>query len=138
VGEQSIDAQCGERGGNGTPRRAGEIPLSIHIATLGHDGLQPDRMATALVIIKPETVIAWHRRGFRLWWAWRSRRRMGRPTVPADVRALIHTMAQANPHWGAPRIQGELLKLGIDVCQGPSRNTWCASASLPRSSPDRD
>src|SRR5437899_9969615 len=72
---------------------------------------------TALVIVKPETVIAWHRRGFRLWWAWKSRRRMGRPTVPADVRALIRTMAQANPRWGAPRIHGELLQLGFDVCQ---------------------
>jgi putative transposase len=72
---------------------------------------------TALVIVKPETVVAWHRQGFRLWWTWKSRRRMGRPTVPADVRALIRTMAQANPRWGAPRIHGELLKLGIDVCQ---------------------
>jgi putative transposase len=72
---------------------------------------------TALVIVKPETVIAWHRRGFRLWWTWKSRRRMGRPTVLADVRALIRTMAQANPRWGAPRIHGELLKLGIDVSQ---------------------
>jgi hypothetical protein len=71
---------------------------------------------TALVIVKPETVIAWHRRGFRLWWAWKSRR-MGRPTVPTDIRTLIRTMAQANPRWGAPRIHGELLKLGIDVCQ---------------------
>jgi putative transposase len=72
---------------------------------------------TSLVIVKPETVIAWHRRGFRLWWMWKGRRRIGRPTVPADVRALIRTMAQANPRWGAPRIHGELLKLGIDVCQ---------------------
>jgi putative transposase len=72
---------------------------------------------TALVIVKPETVVAWHRQGFRLWWTWKSRRRMGRPTVAADVRALIRTMAQANPRWGAPRIHGELLKLGIDVCQ---------------------
>jgi putative transposase len=70
---------------------------------------------TALVIVKPDTVIAWHRRGFRLWWTWKSRRRAGRPTVPADVRTLIRTMAQANPLWGAPRIHGELLKLGIDV-----------------------
>ena len=76
---------------------------------------------TALVIVKPETVIAWHRRGFRLWWAWKSRRRLGRPTVPTDVRTLIRTMAQANPRWGAPRIHGELLKLGIDVCQAMSR-----------------
>jgi transposase InsO family protein len=69
------------------------------------------------VIVKPETVIAWHRRSFRLWWKWKSRRRIGRPAVPADVRTLIRTMAQANPRWGAPRIHGELLKLGIDVCQ---------------------
>src|SRR5438874_4627347 len=72
---------------------------------------------TALVIVKPETVITWHRRGFRLWWTWKSRRRVGRPTVPTDIRTLIRTMAQANPRWGAPRIHGELLKLGIDVCQ---------------------
>jgi len=50
----------------------------------------------ALVIVKPETVIAWHRRGFRLWWTWKSRRRMGRPTVPTDIRTLIRTMAEAN------------------------------------------
>ena len=72
---------------------------------------------TALLIVKPETVIAWHRQGFRLWWAWKSQRSMGRPTVPANVRSLIRTMAQVNPCWGAPRIHGELLKLGIDVAQ---------------------
>jgi len=71
----------------------------------------------ALVIVKPETVIAWHRIGFRLFWRWRSRRRTGRPPVPAEVRILIRTMSQTNPRWGAPRIHGELLKLGIDVCQ---------------------
>jgi putative transposase len=72
---------------------------------------------TALVIVKPETVIAWHRRGFRLWWTWKSGRRMGRPTVTTEIRTLIRTMAQTNPRWGAPRIHGELLKLGIDVSQ---------------------
>jgi len=72
---------------------------------------------TALVLVKPETVIAWHRQGFRLWWAWKSRHRLGRPTATADIRTLIRTMAEANPRWGAPRIHGELLKLGIDVCQ---------------------
>jgi putative transposase len=72
---------------------------------------------TALVIVKPETVIAWHRRGVRLWWNWKSRCRIGRPTVPANIRTLIRAMAQANPRWGTPRIHGELLKLGIDVCQ---------------------
>ena len=55
---------------------------------------------TALVIVKPETVIAWHRRGFRLWWTWKSRRRIGRPTVPADVRTLIRTMARGEPAVG--------------------------------------
>ena len=72
---------------------------------------------TALVIVKPETVIAWHRRGFRLFWTWKSHRHHGRPAVPPDVRALIRTMSAANPLWGAPRIHGELLKLGIDVSQ---------------------
>jgi hypothetical protein len=74
-------------------------------------------LAHALVIVKPETVIAWHRRGVRLWWTWKSRRRTGRPTVPTDVRTLIRTLSQANALWGAPRIHGELLKLGLDVSQ---------------------
>jgi len=71
----------------------------------------------ALVIVKPATVLAWHRRGFRLLWTWRSRRRVGRPTVPLQIRMLIRTMSAANPLWGAPRIHGELLKLGIEVGQ---------------------
>jgi len=70
----------------------------------------------SVVIVRPETVIAWHRRGFRLFWTWKSRR-AGRPSVSADVRTLIRTMSEANPLWGAPRIHGELLKLGIDVSQ---------------------
>jgi putative transposase len=72
---------------------------------------------TALVIVKPETVVAWHRQGFRLFWTWKSRRRIGRPSLPTDIRALIRTMSRANPLWGAPRIHGELLKLGVDVSQ---------------------
>ena len=72
---------------------------------------------TALRIVKPETVIAWHRRGFRLFWAWKSRHTSGRPTVPQEVRTLIRTMSAANPLWGAPRIHGELLKLGVTVSQ---------------------
>jgi hypothetical protein len=71
----------------------------------------------AVHVIKPETVIAWHRRGFRLFWTWKSRYRTGRPAVPHDVRALIREMSTANPLWGAPRIHGELLKLGIAVSQ---------------------
>ena len=71
----------------------------------------------ALVLVPPDTVIAWHRRGFRLFWTWKSRRRTGRPSVPAAVRALIRTLADANPLWGAPRIHGELRKLGLNVSQ---------------------
>ena len=71
---------------------------------------------SALVIVKPDTVVAWHRIGFRMFWAWKSRRgRVGRPTVAADIRALIRRMHRENPLWGALRIHGELLKLGIDV-----------------------
>jgi hypothetical protein len=71
----------------------------------------------ALVIVKPETVIRWHRAGFRLFWRWKSRFRVGRPKVPLEIRQLIRNMSLANPLWGAPRIHGELLKLGIDVGQ---------------------
>jgi hypothetical protein len=71
----------------------------------------------ALAIVRPETVVRWHRAGFRSYWRWKSRRRLGRPSVPIEVRRLIRKMSQANPLWGAPRIHGELLKLGIDVGQ---------------------
>ena len=71
---------------------------------------------SALVIVKPETAIAWHRRGFRLFWTWKTRHgRVGRPTVPRNVRDLIHRLSRENPLWGAPRIYGELLKLGIEI-----------------------
>ena len=76
-----------------------------------------DQWRATVLIVRPETVLAWHRRGFRLFWTWRSRRCLGRPGVPADVRQLIRIMAEANPLWGAPRIHGELLKLGIGVSQ---------------------
>jgi hypothetical protein len=62
-------------------------------------------------------VIRWHRAGFRLYWRWKSRRRCGRPTVPLEVRRLIRQLSIANPLWGAPRIHGELLKLGIEIGQ---------------------
>jgi len=70
---------------------------------------------SALVIVKPETVIAWHRRGFRLYWRWKSRHSQGRPCVPQEVIDLIRKMSLANPRWGAPRIHGELLKLGLEL-----------------------
>ena len=71
----------------------------------------------AFAIVRPETVIRWHRAGFRAYWRWRSRHRVGRPKVCHELRAPIAEMGQANPLWGAPRIHGELLKLGFDVAQ---------------------
>jgi hypothetical protein len=71
----------------------------------------------ALAIVRPDTVVRWHRAGFRCYWRWKSRPRPGRPAVPAEIRQLIQQMSVANPLWGAPRIHGELLKLGIDIGQ---------------------
>ncbi len=74
--------------------------------------------AEMLTIVKPETVIRWHRKGFRLYWTWKSRRTgKGRPAVALEIRELIRKMSRANPLWGAPRVHGELLKLGIEISQ---------------------
>jgi putative transposase len=73
------------------------------------------RCLNIMVLVKPATVIQWHRQGFRLFWRWRSR--SGRPSVDREVRELIRQMCSANPLWGAPRIHGELLKVGIEVSQ---------------------
>jgi putative transposase len=71
---------------------------------------------SALIIVKPNTVIAWHRRSFRLFWTWKVRRgQPGRPAVSKEIRQLIRRLSRENPLWGAPRIHGGLLKLGIDV-----------------------
>jgi putative transposase len=71
---------------------------------------------SALAIVKPETVVAWHRAGFRLFWTWKVRHgRPGRPIISREIRDLIRQMCRENPGWGAPRIHGELLKLGIDI-----------------------
>ena len=70
-----------------------------------------------MIIVQPETVIRWHREGFRLYWRWRSRGPRGRPIVSEEIRNLIRPMSQANPLWGAPRIHGELSKLGIEISQ---------------------
>src|SRR5476651_1653613 len=76
------------------------------------------RVCDALAIVKPDTIVRWHRAGFRSYWRWKSRLRGGRPTVPLEIRRLVREMSIANPLWGAPRIHGELLKLGIDI--GPT------------------
>jgi transposase InsO family protein len=70
-----------------------------------------------LTIIRPETLVRWHRAGFRSYWRWKSRSLGGRPQIEADLRALIRRMSIENPRWGAPRIHGELLKLGFEVAQ---------------------
>ena len=73
---------------------------------------------SALAIVQPETVIAWHRKSFRLFWTWKVRLgKTGRPTVAREVRHLIRRMCRENPSWGAPRIHGELLKLGINIAE---------------------
>src|SRR5713101_3979029 len=71
----------------------------------------------AITVVKPETVIRWHRRGFRAYWLWKSRRRGGRPKIDREIRDLIRRMNKQNPLWGAPRIHGELLMLGIEVAE---------------------
>jgi transposase InsO family protein len=71
----------------------------------------------AITVVKPETVLRWHRRGFRAYWHWRSRRLGGRPRIDRELRALIRRISRENPLWGAPRIHGELLMLGVEVAQ---------------------
>src|SRR5205809_2207873 len=71
----------------------------------------------AITIIRPDTLVRWHRAGFRRYWRWKSGSLGGRPRIAADLRALIRRMSVENPLWGAPRIHGELLKLGFEVAQ---------------------
>ena len=88
----------------------------------------------SLHVVQAETVVRWHRQGFRYYWRWKSRR-CGRPKIDSEIKGLIRRMCLANPLWGAPRIHGELLKLGIDVSEatvskymvrrrGPPSQTW--------------
>lgn len=87
----------------------------------------------ALIIVEPETVVRWHRQGFKKYWRWKSKRkRPGRPRIDREIRELIRRMATENPTWRAPRIHGELLKLGLDV----SERT--VSRYLPKRNPDPD
>jgi putative transposase len=73
---------------------------------------------SALMIVKAETVVAWHGKGFRLFWTWKIHHgKPGRPKVPQEVRDLIRMMSRNNPRWGAPHIHGELLKLGIEITE---------------------
>ncbi len=75
------------------------------------------RWADVLIIVKSETVVGWHRAGFRLYWRWRSRPRGGRPKIIGEIRVLIRRLTEENPDWGAPKIHGELQKLGFEVSE---------------------
>jgi len=86
----------------------------------------------AMVLVKPATVVQWHRKGFRLLWRWRSRR-SGRPKIGTEIRDLIRRVSRANPLWGAPRIHGELLKLGIEISQATVRAILVMKAAEMRS-----
>ena len=88
-----------------------------------------------VAIVRPETIIRWHRAGFRTYWRWRSRNRVGRPRVSAELRTLIGEMSRANALWGAPRIHGELLKLGFEVAPVDGRppvRYMCRHSRPPR------
>lgn len=74
-------------------------------------------VGSAIVIVRPETIVRWHRMGFRVWWRWKSRNPGGRPKINHELRDLVCRMCEENALWGAPRIHGELLKLGFDVAQ---------------------
>src|ERR1039457_1299456 len=84
-----------------------------------------------LTIVQPETLVRWHRAGFRCYWRWKSRPRGGRPQIDADLRALIRRMSIENPLWGALRIHGELLKLGFEVAQSSVAKYMCRHLRPP-------
>jgi len=88
-----------------------------------------------LTVIRPETLVRWHRAGFRSYWRWKSRSLGGRPQIDSDLRALIRRMSVENSLWGAPRIHGELLKLGFAVaqikrCQVHGQAAWSAKSGM--------
>ncbi len=91
------------------PKRRGPL-LWVVLSRIWRDWRKP------LTIVQPDTVIRWHRQGFRLYWRWRSRDR-GRPRASQEIREHVRRMAHENPLWGAPRIHGEMLKLGLDAAQ---------------------
>src|SRR5215813_4492037 len=88
----------------------------------------------AAQVVQPETILRWHRAGFKAFWRWKSRNRAGRPRIDRGLRDLIRRMSRENPKWGASRIHGELLMLGFEVAQstvskymvqgGPSSQSW--------------
>jgi putative transposase len=103
-----------QRGGRRPRLTRADRLLWVLLSGIWHD------WRDGLVLVKPDTVARWHRKGFKLYWRWQSRKRKrkrGRPHVSLELMALIRNLSLANPLWGAPRIHGELLKLGIDLAQ---------------------
>ena len=89
------------------------------------------RILEAIIIVRPETVVRWHRMGFAAYWRWKSRPLGGRPRIGKEVRDLIRRMSFENPLWGAPKIHGELLKIGIDVAQSTVSNDMVPRRGRP-------
>jgi len=88
----------------------------------------------ALIIVKPDTVVRWHKKGFKLFWRFKSRHKgPGRPPINPEIRDLVWKMAMANPLWGAPRIHGELLKLGIEIAERTVSNLMPRRKPMPPS-----
>ena len=85
-------------------------------------------------LVKPETILRWHRSGFKVFWRWKSRHRVGRPKIDRGLRDLIQRMSKENPHWGAARIHGELLMLGFEVAQSTVSKYMVRSSKPPSQS----
>jgi hypothetical protein len=83
-------------------------------------------------VVQPATILRWHRSGLRAYWRWKSRGRPGRPRVERELRDLIRRMSEENPLWGAPRIHGELLKLGFKVAESTVSNGMDRPCSRPQ------
>ena len=86
----------------------------------------------AVQVVQPETILRWHRAGFKMFWRWKSRLRAGRPRIDRGLRDLIRRMSRENPLWGASRIHGELLMLGFGVAQS-TVSKYMARSGTPRS-----
>ena len=78
---------------------------------------EPPSLLGMVQVVEPATILRWHRAGFRSYWRWKSRKRAGRPRIDRELRNLIRRMSRENPLWGAPRIHGELLKLGFELAR---------------------
>jgi hypothetical protein len=110
-------------GADSTQRAARRRELASHFCFFQPRFPQAHDWRDALIIVKPDTVIKWHREGFRLYWRWKSKTPIGRPPIDKEIRELIRRISRENTLWGVPRIQSELRLLGFNVTEKPWRNT---------------